>query len=97
MMPVQPPTYKPFKAKGKRHQVSHRKERGIGYGTTAWQNIRMQVFALSDGVCAACGGLLDGVFHVDHIDADPLNNTLDNLQALHPGCHSAKTLAERQG
>ncbi|MDB5390214.1 MAG: endonuclease [Planctomycetaceae bacterium] len=56
-------------------------------------------FAAGNYRCAACGKILDGGrsgIHVDHKrphngPTDPLFFDEDNLQMLHPSCHSRKT------
>ena len=52
------------------------------------------VYAKRNGVCGICGKIIVGSYHVDHIK--PISQggaewSLDNLQVLHPECHSIKT------
>lgn len=43
--------------------------------------------------CESCGGTER--LEIDHIDADPSNNKLDNLQTLCNNCHINKTRENR--
>ncbi|MCA1971248.1 MAG: HNH endonuclease [Caenispirillum sp.] len=64
------------------------------YGTREWKRTADEFRALKGGICAVCGG--PGATHVDHIvpRADGGTDDFSNLQLLHHGCHSAKTLRE---
>jgi len=47
------------------------------------------VYWIQDGVCAKCGGSLERGFHRHHLNGDPTDNSVENLQLLCPECHLA--------
>jgi len=77
------------------------KQRQIETGRTlalngkAWGLLRARVI-IGEPLCRMCKehGCLSPATDVDHIDNDPTNNSLDNLQPLCIGCHSRKTQAD---
>ena len=58
------------------------------------KGIRRYLISLSDGKCSKCGWCEVNVksgkvpLQIDHIDGNPLNNSIDNLRVLCPNCHS---------
>ena len=57
---------------------------------------RAMVFARQRAICVICDGPMGGRYDVDHIVPRHKGgtNAIDNLQALHPGCHLDKTEVE---
>ena len=70
-----------------------RKER-LHTGSKAWLVIRKAALDRDEYTCAEC---FDYGNHVDHIDGDPFNNHLSNLQTLCISCHSRKTAKQDGG
>ena len=60
------------------------------------ETVKKRVAAAQGWKCAACGAVLTATYQIDH--RQPLwrggSNEPDNLQALCPNCHAAKTQAE---
>lgn len=75
--------------------------RALATNSTAWRRLRDQVLVRDLYTCQQdrCGRLVGGKgeAHVDHVDGDPMNNELENLQTLCVRCHSAKTAREQGG
>jgi 5-methylcytosine-specific restriction endonuclease McrA len=72
------------------------------YTSKRWRALRWEVWHRDAGKCAACGQLIIGTFHVDHIK--PHKNDLaliwdkNNLHLMHPVCHnSGKQSEEKRG
>jgi 5-methylcytosine-specific restriction endonuclease McrA len=66
-----------------------------GYGSAAWQRVRLAVIARDQGACRLCGLLCwgEGEAHVDHIEpkrpGEPAEATpMDGLRLLCRKCHS---------
>lgn len=55
------------------------------------QKLRNQIIARSDHLCQFCGSHETSIFEIHHIDEDKTNNSLDNLIAVCPDCHSKIT------
>lgn len=98
------PRHRPFARHVPRHQPPERNRqvgRALATNSTAWRRLRDQVLVRDLYTCQAdgCGRLVGGKgeAHVDHVDGDPMNNELENLQTLCVGCHSRKTAAEDGG
>lgn len=51
--------------------------------------IRRQVWERDTGICQRCGLTARAALDVHHIDGDPNNHALDNLQLLCRICHAA--------
>lgn len=56
-------------------------------------SLRRYLVETTGGVCSECGinSLWNNkplTLHIDHIDGNRLNNTIDNLRLLCPNCHS---------
>jgi len=71
---------------------------GRGYGSAAWQRVRLAVIARDNGTCRMCGLLIHraGDAHVDHIAEKPQHEAaeatpLSGLQLLCRACHGKKT------
>jgi 5-methylcytosine-specific restriction enzyme A len=66
--------------------------RTLALDGAAWRKLRAQVLSVQP-LCLECRdqGVLVPATEVDHIDNDPSNNALDNLQGLCRAHHSAKT------
>ncbi|KAA0893071.1 HNH endonuclease [Pusillimonas sp. ANT_WB101] len=64
-------------------------------GSAAWHRLRDVVLS-RDPMCVHClaRGIHTPARDVDHIDNEPSNNDLDNLQGLCGPCHSRKTAAD---
>ena len=56
--------------------------------TTAWRRLRAKVIANYGYRCAVCDS--DERLEVDHVDGDPTNDSMLNLQALCQSCHKHK-------
>ena len=70
-----------------------------GYGSAAWQRVRLAVIARDGGCCRSCGVLIHrpGDAQIDHIDEKPTAEAaeatpMSGLQLLCRRCHTAKTL-----
>lgn len=96
-MPHRIATFKPpwiLKRQEERPSSSSR-----GYGSAAWQRVRLAVISRDKGQCQMCGRLLAGndrECHVDHIVEKPVDQAaeatpLEGLQLLCRSCHSKKT------
>jgi 5-methylcytosine-specific restriction endonuclease McrA len=66
-----------------------------GYGSAAWQRVRLAVIARDQGACQLCGLLCwgEGEAHVDHIEpkrpGEPAEATpMEGLRLLCRKCHS---------
>ena len=72
-----------------------RQQRGYG---SAWDKIRPRIMARDCGLCQPClrAGQVTAARQVDHIVAKSAGGTDadDNLQAICPACHLAKTAKE---
>lgn len=69
-----------------------------GYGSAAWQRVRLAVIARDGGACRHCGKLITqaGDGQIDHIVEKPQSEAaeatpLDGLQLLCRVCHAKKT------
>lgn len=98
------PKHSPFARPVRRHEPPERsRQDGRQYATnsTAWRKIREHVLLRDLYTCqaAGCGRLVGGKgeAHVDHVDNDPSNNDMANLQTLCVACHSSKTATEDGG
>ena len=72
--------------------------RTIPLNTAAWQKLRERVLA-RDPICQECyrRGHITVATDADHINGDPSDNSMRNLQGLCHSCHSRKTMIERHG
>lgn len=55
---------------------------------------RLAIYSRQNGLCAICGIIMrKGGYEIDHIQAliHDGDNENDNLRAVHPACHRAKT------
>lgn len=95
-MPRRIPTYRPpgLPKRADRRPNSHAR----GYGSSAWQRVRLAVIARDGAVCQACGLVLHrpGDCQIDHVVEKPQNQAaeatpLSGLQVLCRKCHAAKT------
>ena len=61
--------------------------------------MKKEVAARAAWRCAACGGVVNANYEVDHVVPLYLagSNSLENLQVLCPDCHRTKTAADRRG
>lgn len=61
----------------------------------AWRKLRAYILDESP-LCEHCDerGLTVAATDVDHVDGDPSNNSMANLQSLCHSCHSIKTAAD---
>lgn len=98
-MPFRQPTFKPSWLARKRE--ARPSSHGRGYGSAAWQRVRLAVIARDGGICQSCGKLIyeAGDAQVDHIVPKPVDEAaeatpLDGLSLLCRRCHSAKTSKE---
>ena len=69
------------------------------YSTAQWQKLRLRIL-LANPFCVQCGRPASQVDHILAIEEGGAPFDEDNLQALCPRCHSAKTWREvmaRQG
>lgn len=99
-MPRRIPTFRPrfaFPRRGPARPSSHER----GYGSAAWQRVRLAVIARDNATCRSCGLVLHkpGDCHVDHIHRKAANEAaeatpLAGLQVLCRRCHSRKTASE---
>lgn len=64
----------------------------------AWQKLRAYILRESP-LCEHCAvlGHVVPATDVDHVDGNPGNNSMANLQSLCHACHSHKTMRERHG
>lgn len=95
-MPKRVPTYRPpwIPKKPERRPSSHAR----GYGSAAWQSLRLAVIARDMGACRMCKKLIHepGDAQVDHIIEKPQHEAaeatpLSGLQLLCRVCHAKKT------
>ena len=65
------------------------------------QRLKASLRKAGSGQCNGCGRVFrSGLLELDHVDGDPSNDDLTNLQFLckgRGGCHSRKTVSQRQG
>ncbi|WP_313297395.1 HNH endonuclease signature motif containing protein [Diaphorobacter sp.] len=61
----------------------------------AWRKLRAHVLA-GEPLCRHCAarGLVVEATDVDHVNGDPSDNSMDNLQSLCHSCHSTKTAVD---
>ena len=83
-------TLKPRKANKTGRTADPR--RVLPLNSYAWQKLRATVLE-GEPLCRHCAarGLTVPSTDADHIDGDPSNNALENLQGLCHECHSTKT------
>ena len=68
--------------------------RTLALNSKAWYLLRARVLD-AEPLCRMCApACLRPATDVDHIDNDPTNNSMDNLQPLCHECHSRKTQAD---
>ena len=72
--------------------------RTIPLQSAAWQKLRERVLA-RDPICQECyrRGHITPATDADHVNGDPSDNRMSNLQGLCHSCHSHKTMRERHG
>lgn len=72
--------------------------RTIPLQSAAWRKLRERVLA-RDPICQECyrRGHITPATDVDHVNGDPSDNRMSNLQGLCHSCHSHKTMRERHG
>lgn len=90
--------FAPLSRSGKekaRAAARRQNKRALKTNSTRWRHIRAVVLSM-EPVCRLCWdeGRTTPANEVDHIDGDPGNNAMENLQALCKPCHSAKTISE---
>ena len=68
---------------------NRRHVKGYGKGINCY--IPRSTLRLLERVCAACGEGDSSILTVHHIDGDPTNNLIENLQVLCPNCHCITT------
>lgn len=95
-MPYRVSTFRPPWLTRKRE--SRPSAAGRGYGSAAWQRVRLAVIARDDGICRMCGLVIHrpGEAHIDHIVEKPVDEAaeatpLEGLQLLCQRCHGRKT------
>ena len=73
-----------------------------GYGSAAWQRVRLAVIARDRATCRSCGLVLHraGDCQIDHINPKPVDQAaeatpIEGLQVLCRSCHSSKTRREQ--
>lgn len=66
--------------------------RTLSLNSSAWKRLRAHQLSLFP-LCEHCSriGLTNPATDVDHMDNDPSNNSMENLQSLCKSCHSRKT------
>ena len=74
---------------------------GRGYGSQAWQKVRLAVIARDGGMCRQCGLSCHrpGDAQIDHIVAKPADQAaeatpIEGLQLLCRKCHALKSFGE---
>ncbi|KRG38833.1 hypothetical protein ARC78_15260 [Stenotrophomonas pictorum JCM 9942] len=100
-MPAAPQKHRPSAPATRRHtppQVDRQAKRTLPTNSAAWRRLRAAILA-DEPLCRICAskGYTRGANHVDHINGDPSNNDMTNLQPLCAPCHSRKTAAEDGG
>lgn len=77
---------------------SRQARRTLATNSAAWRKLRGLVLA-AEPLCRECTKkrITRAASHVDHVDGDPSNNTMSNLQPLCAPCHSRKTAKEDGG
>jgi len=72
--------------------------RTIPLQSAAWRKLRERVLA-RDPICQECyrRGHITPATDADHVNGDPSDNRMSNLQGLCHSCHSHKTMRERHG
>lgn len=96
-MPRRVPTYRPPWLAKRVEARPNSTQRG--YGSAAWQRVRLAVIARDHGMCRACGVMIHrpGDAQVDHIEEKPTAEAaeatpLSGLQLLCRRCHAKKSL-----
>jgi|688.fasta_scaffold2289607_2 5-methylcytosine-specific restriction endonuclease McrA len=99
-MPHRVPTFRPPWLPTRRVE-SRPNSTQRGYGSAAWQRVRLAVIARDGGLCRSCGKLIHqaGDAHIDHIGRKRIDETaeatpIEGLQLLCRSCHSEKTYRE---
>lgn len=66
--------------------------RALSLNSSAWKRLRAYQLSLFP-LCEHCAriGITKPATDVDHIDNNPSNNQMENLQSLCKSCHSRKT------
>lgn len=72
--------------------------RTIPLNSATWRRLRDRVLA-RDPICQECykRDYITPATDADHINGDPSDNSMRNLQGLCHSCHSRKTMRERHG
>jgi 5-methylcytosine-specific restriction protein A len=95
---VQRPTTPVVRYAEREAVASRQHRRALATNSAAWRAIRASVLR-AEPLCRVCKarGRFTAASCVDHVDANPGNNDLTNLQPLCSPCHARKTAAEDGG
>lgn len=55
--------------------------------STEWKSIRQNILARDNSTCQYCGYMSESRMQVNHIDGNPKNNNLTNLEVVCTLCH----------
>lgn len=88
-----PPLPREPKAKATGREADSR--RAIPLNSHAWRKLRAYILTESP-LCEHCAerGITIAATDVDHVNGDPSDNSMANLQSLCHSCHSIKTAAD---